>query len=71
MKALEPSTTFLQILNSVIKRSVYFKIIISKKVKMKICNVILASDESNGIGLSKCDRAVTLPWSLDNEFGYV
>merc|ERR1712227_257905 len=39
-------------------------------IKMKICNVILASDESNGIGLSKCDRAVTLPWSLDNEFGY-
>ena len=38
---------------------------------MKICNVILASDENNGIGLSKCDRAVTLPWSLDNEFGYV
>ena len=44
---------------------------IQKKVKMKICNVILASDENNGIGLSKCDRAVTLPWSLDNEFGYV
>ena len=35
-----------------------------------IFNVILASDKTNGIGLSETDRELSLPWKIEGEWKY-